>query len=74
LLPTQLSDHYRIMQLTEEMVSGTSASRTSALITALVQFIISSWRNHFAKATTIKFNSFLLLPFMNDFPAFLVSI
>jgi hypothetical protein len=39
-LPTQLSDHYRIMQLTEEMISGTSASRTSALVTALVQFII----------------------------------
>jgi hypothetical protein len=37
---TQLSDHYRIMQLTEEMISGTSASRTSALVTALVQFII----------------------------------
>lgn len=36
----QLSDHYRIMQLTEEMISGTSASRTSALVTALVQFII----------------------------------
>jgi hypothetical protein len=27
------------MQLTEEMISGTSASRTSALVTALVQFI-----------------------------------
>lgn len=36
----QLSDHYRIMQITEEMISGTSASRTSALVTALVQFII----------------------------------
>jgi hypothetical protein len=39
-LQIQLSDHYRIMQLTEEMISGTSASRTSALVTALVQFII----------------------------------
>jgi hypothetical protein len=36
----QVSDHYRVMQLTEEMISGSSASRTSALVTALVQFII----------------------------------
>lgn len=59
------------MQLTEEMVSGSSASRTSALITSLVQYIISSWRNHFARSTAMKFNCFFLMPFMADFPDYL---
>ena len=36
----ELSDYYRVMQLTEEMLSGSSASRTSALVTSLVQYII----------------------------------
>jgi len=67
----ELSDYYRVMQLTEEMISGTSASRTSALVTSLVQFITSSWRNHFARSVTMKFNCFFLMPFMDEFPAYL---
>ncbi|KAJ1409064.1 hypothetical protein B484DRAFT_336753, partial [Ochromonadaceae sp. CCMP2298] len=66
-----LSDYFRVMQLTEEMISGTSASRTSALVTSLVEFITASWRNHFARSTSMKFNCFFLMPFMDDFPAYL---
>lgn len=33
----------------------------------------SSWRNHFARSTAMKFNCFFLVPFLEDFPAFLVS-
>lgn len=62
------------MQLTEEMISGTSASRTSALVTSLVHFIISSWRNHFARSTAMKFNCFFLMPFMDEFPTYLVRL
>lgn len=36
----ELSDYHRVMQLTEEMLSGSSASRTSSLVTSLVQYII----------------------------------
>jgi hypothetical protein len=36
----QLSDYYKVMQLTEEMLSGGSSSRTSALVTSLVQYIV----------------------------------
>ncbi len=54
------------------MVSGSnSASRTSALVTSLVQFIVSSWRNHFARSTAMKFNCFFLMPFMDEFPVYL---
>jgi hypothetical protein len=67
----ELSDYYRVMQLTEEMLSGSSASRTSALVTSLVQYIICSWRNHFARSTAMKFNCFFLMPFMDDFPVYL---
>ena len=38
----------------------------------LFSLLYSSWRNHFARATQVKFNSFLLVPFMDDFPSFLV--
>lgn len=67
----ELSDYYRVMQLTEEMLCGGNASRTSALVTSLVQFIISSWRNHFARSAAMKFNCFFLMPFMQKFPSFL---
>eukprot|EP00981_Chlorochromonas_danica_P005799 scaffold1190_cov187-Ochromonas_danica.AAC.31 len=67
----ELGDYYRVMQLTEEMLSGSSASRTSALVTSLVQYIISSWRNHFARTTAMKFNCFFLMPFLDEFPVYL---
>lgn len=36
----QLSDYHDLLQLTEEMLSGRNANRTSTVITALVQYII----------------------------------
>lgn len=70
----EMNDYYKVMQLTEEMMlGGGGATRTSALVTSLVQFIISSWRNHFARATAMKFNCFFLMPFMDEFPSFLRS-
>lgn len=69
----ELSDYYQVMQLTEEMLSGSNASRTSTLVQSLVQFIVSSWRNHFARSTAMKFNCFFLMPFLDEFPEFLRS-
>jgi hypothetical protein len=36
-----------------------------------VQYIITSWRNHFAKTVAMKFNCFFLMPFLDDFPSYL---
>lgn len=67
----ELTDHFQMVQLTEEMISGSSGSRTTALVTSLVHYITQSWRNHFAKSTTMKFNCFFFVPFMDSFPAYL---
>jgi hypothetical protein len=67
----QVADYYDLLQLTEEMLAGRNANRTSTVVTALVQYIIRSWRDHFARTVTMKFNCFYLMPFMDDFPAFL---
>ena len=69
----QLSDYHDLLQLTEEMLSGRNANRTRTVITALVQYIIRSWRSHFARTVAMKFNCFFLMPFLDDFPAYLVS-
>lgn len=66
-----LSDYYRVVQLTEEMVSGSSATRTSALVTAIVEYIVSAWRMYFARTTAMKFNSFFLMSFVKRFPLYL---
>lgn len=66
-----LSDYYRVVQLTEEMVSGSSATRTSALVTAIVEYIVSAWRMYFARTTAMKFNSFFLMSFVKRFPNYL---
>eukprot|EP01038_Epipyxis_sp_PR26KG_P006500 gene6500-8935_t len=36
----EMNDYFKVMQLTEEMLSGSNQSRTSGLITSLVQYII----------------------------------
>ena len=41
------------------------------VITALVQYIIRSWRSHFARMVAMKFNCFFLMPFLDEFPVFL---
>jgi uncharacterized membrane protein YgcG len=66
-----LSDYYRVVQLTEEMVSGSSATRTSALVTAIVEYIVSAWRMYFARTTAMKFNSFFLMSLIKRFPNYL---
>jgi hypothetical protein len=70
----KLNDYYKVVQLTEEMVCGSNSSRTSTLITSLVQYIISSWRNYFARSTAMKFNSYFIVPFTEEFPNYLVSV
>ena len=69
----QVADYYDLLQLTEEMLAGRNANRTSTVVTALVQFIIRSWRDHYARTVSMKFNCFFLMPFLDDFPSFLVS-
>lgn len=64
-------DHYELLQLTEEMLAGRDANRTSTVISALVQFIVKSWQDHFAKTVAMKFNCFFLLPFIDEFPQYL---
>lgn len=68
---TQMSDYYDLMQLTEEMLTVKESNRTAVVVTALVQHISRSWRNHFAKVVSMKFNCFFLLPFVDDFPFYL---
>ena len=60
-----------VVHLMEEMVSKRSEKRTSAVITTLVQYIIRTWREHFAKSVAQKFNCFFLLPFIDEFPTYL---
>jgi GTPase SAR1 family protein len=67
----QLSDYYDLLQLTEEMVAGRNVGRTNTVVTALVQYIIRSWRDHYARTVAMKFNCFFLMPFLDEFPAFL---
>ena len=69
----QVSDYYDLLQLTEEMLAGRNANRTNTVVTALVQYIIRSWRDHYARTVAMKFNCFFLMPFLDDFPAYLVS-
>ena len=67
----KVSDYYDLLQLTEEMLAGRNANRTSTVVAALVQYIIRSWREHFARTVAMKFNCFFLMPFMDNFPAYL---
>ncbi len=64
-------DYQNLMQLTEEMLSGRDAGRTNSVVSALVQYIIRSWRDHFARTVSMKFNCFYLMPFLDDFPEYL---
>ena len=68
---TQVSEYFEMMQLMEEMLAGRQGGRTSTVVITLVQHIIGSWRNHFAKTVAMKFNCFFLMPFLDDFPAYL---
>ena len=68
---TQVSEYFELMQLMEEMLAGRQGGRTTTVVVTLVQYIISSWRNHFARTVAMKFNCFFLMPFLDDFPAFL---
>lgn len=67
----EVSDYYDMLQLMEEMLAGRNANRTSVVVTALVQYIVRCWRDHFARTVAMKLNCFFLMPFLDDFPAFL---
>ncbi len=70
----QMADHYNLLQLTEQMLAGgRDAQRTSDVVSSLIQYIIRSWREHFARSVAMKFNCFFLLPFIDDFPSYLRS-
>ena len=60
-----------MMQLMEEMLAGRQGGRTSTVVITLVQHIISTWRNHFARTIAMKFNCFFLMPFLDEFPSYL---
>ncbi|CAM9399406.1 unnamed protein product [Discosporangium mesarthrocarpum] len=64
-------DYFNLMQLMEEASCTRDAARTSAVVSALVQHIMFSWREHFARAVAMKFNCFFLMPFVDDFPFYL---
>jgi hypothetical protein len=66
-----VAEYYDLMQLMEEMLAGRNANRTSTVVTAIVQYIIRTWTEHFARMVAMKFNCFFLMPFMDDFPLFL---
>ena len=68
---TQVSEYFELMQVMEEMLAGRQGGRTTTVIITLVQHIISSWRNHFARTVAMKFNCFFLMPFLDDFSAYL---
>lgn len=67
----QVTDYYDLLQLTEEMLAGRNAGRTNTVVSALVQYIIRSWRDHYARTVAMKFNCFYLMPFLDEFPAYL---
>jgi len=69
----QLSDYYNLLQLMEEMLAGRNANRTNTVVTAIVQHIIKTWTEHFARTVSMKFNCFFLMPFLDNFPSYLVS-
>lgn len=68
---TQVTEYFELMQLMEEMLAGRQGGRTTTVVITLVQYIITSWRNHFAKTVAMKFNCFFLMPFLDDFPSYL---
>ena len=70
----QLTDYYSLLQLMEEMLAGRNADRTTTVVTAIVQYIIKSWTEHFARTVAMKFNCFYLMPFLDDFPVYLVRV
>ncbi|CAN0005372.1 unnamed protein product, partial [Hapterophycus canaliculatus] len=69
--PLPRQDYFNLQQLMEEASSSRDAARTSAVVSALVQHIMLSWREHFARAVAMKFNCFFLMPFVDDFPFYL---
>jgi hypothetical protein len=68
---SEKGDYQNLMQLTEEMLSGRDAGRTNSVVSALAQYVIRSWRDHFARTVSMKFNCFYLMPFLDDLPEYL---
>ena len=69
----QVADYHNLLQLTEEMLAGRKSDRTNTVVTAIVQHIIKTWTDHFARTVSMKFNCFFLMPFLDEFPSYLVS-
>lgn len=69
----QDTDETQLMMVVQEMASLRGMSKTNVVVQALVQLICQRWRDNFAAYVKMKFNCFFLLPFIDEFPAFLVS-
>uniref|UniRef100_A0A7S1BLX2 Dynamin-type G domain-containing protein n=1 Tax=Corethron hystrix TaxID=216773 RepID=A0A7S1BLX2_9STRA len=64
-------DYSDLLQLMEEIAGGRDANRTALVVGGLVQHIVVGWRESFGKSVSTKFNCFFLLPFVDDFQAYL---
>ncbi len=70
---TEAEIERKAMWLTEQLLASSSdKQQTNAMTSGIVQYIIGSWRAHFAKTVAMKFNCYFLMPFMADFPEYLV--
>jgi hypothetical protein len=64
-------DYANLLQLMEEAACSRNAGRTNMVVGGLVQHIVSSWRETFARSVTQKFNCYFLLPFVDEFHKYL---
>lgn len=64
-------DYQNLLQLVEEAVMSRDANRTTLVVGGLVQHIVSSWREHFCRSVTTKFNCFFMIPFVDEFHRFI---
>lgn len=72
---TEAEIERKAMWLTEQLLASSSdKQQTNAMTSGIVQYIVGSWRAHFSKTVAMKFNCFFLMPFMADFPEYLVRV
>ena len=67
------AENRQLLGLVEDLLGGRNAIRSVALIRALIQIIVKSWQEQFAKNVVMKFNCFFLVPFIDSFPSHLRS-
>ena len=60
-------DYQNLLQLMEEALMSRDSDRTNLVVGALVQHIVTSWRESFCKSVITKFNCYFMLPFVDEF-------